>query len=168
MSSKWHSIWCSRESYGNECKIDIPKYISKSWSWLTSIWPLLTSGDLKGQNVNVCNIMRYYMNMFWKKCNSKYIFKIWNLFDLFWPLMTFNDLKGQNGVADDIQGYHKCLYAKHRSLRVFLNIDPHDLCFDLKWPSSISEVKIVYLIFFLVIIWVCLAKITFLDLPIQP
>ena len=53
MRSKWHSIWCSRVSYGNECKIDIPKYIFKSWPWLTSIWPLLTSGDLKGQNVKV-------------------------------------------------------------------------------------------------------------------
>ena len=37
-------------------------------------WPLLTSGDLKGQNVIVCSIIEYYMNMLWKKYSPKYIF----------------------------------------------------------------------------------------------
>ena len=168
MSLKWHSIWCSRESYGNECEIEIPKYISKSWPWLPFIWPLLTSGDLKGQNVNVCNTMRYHMNRFWKKCNSRYIFKIWNLFDLFdlwWPLMTS---KVKMVWLLIFKGIIIVCKPKIVSLRVFLNLDPHDLYFDLKWPSPISKVKIVYLIFFLVIIWVCLPKITFLDLSIQP
>ena len=145
-----------------------PKVLGKYHYFCKSndlFWHVLTSTDLKGQNIIVIIIiLRGCIQLFMEKCIHGFIFKLWPLFDLFWPwpLLTSNDLWGQNKIVYNTYRYCMGIHAKNCSpWCIFTFLAIFDLFWpsvtfpdDLQWPLMIYKVKITYTILHGDIIWV--------------